>query len=159
MMRVVGEEGVSIEDFIVFWKSELIDIVFLQQNAFDDVDVATPLERQLALFEILERIVAARFEFETKENARSFFQRLIHLWLDWNGAEWKSESFDERFVEIEDELRRHAVSEIDGELPEREARLAFVESNLDADAMRRRRMHPHPAAPASLMDEHESDLD
>jgi len=41
MMKVVGEEGISLDEFVDYLKGEFFDDVYLQQNAFDKVDEAT----------------------------------------------------------------------------------------------------------------------
>ncbi len=84
MMKVVGEEGTSIEDFVVFLKSEYLDAVYLQQDAYHPVDSATSAERQRYLFERIDRLLRARLRFGSKDSARRFFQRLTQLTKDWN---------------------------------------------------------------------------
>jgi V/A-type H+-transporting ATPase subunit A len=84
MMMVVGEEGTSLDDFVVYLKSEFLDAVYLQQNAFDPVDAATPPARQQKTAETIDGILAAALAFEDKERARPFFHDLRRLFLDWN---------------------------------------------------------------------------
>jgi len=93
MMKVVGEEGTSQDDYIVYLKSEFLDSVYLQQNAFDPVDAATTSERQRYVFDILLGVLRARLAIRRKEEARSFFAQLRQKFLDLNGAEWDSEDF------------------------------------------------------------------
>ena len=93
MMMVVGEEGTSLEDFIIYLKSEFIDEVYLQQNAFDPVDAATSPERQTYMMNQINAILDTEFQFEDNEEARSFFYDLRQKFIDWNYAEWKSDSF------------------------------------------------------------------
>ena len=96
MMKVVGEEGTSIEDFIVYLKGEYLDAVYLQQNAFSDVDAATPAERQQYVFGALAKILRTKLKFENKEAARSFFQTLTQATRDWNNAAFESEEFKQQ---------------------------------------------------------------
>ena len=84
MMKVVGEEGTSIEDFIVYLKAEYLDAVYLQQDAFHEVDAATPADRQRYVFERIHRILQTPMKFESKDEARRFFQRLTQTTRDWN---------------------------------------------------------------------------
>jgi V/A-type H+/Na+-transporting ATPase subunit A len=93
MMMVVGEEGTSLDDFIVYLKSEFLDAVYLQQNAFDPVDAATPPERQQRTAATLDGILGAQLELEDKEKARSFFHELRRLFLDWNGLEMDAPAY------------------------------------------------------------------
>jgi V/A-type H+-transporting ATPase subunit A len=100
MMKVVGEEGTSIEDYVIFLKGDLIDSVYFQQNSFDQVDAAVSPERQEFSFAILLNILASQFSFSDKNEARSWFNRLRQKFLDYNGSEWKSERFDSLVNEI-----------------------------------------------------------
>ena len=90
MMQVVGEEGTAIEDFVVYLKAEFLDMVYLQQNSFDDVDVACPPERQKKLFEMVTRILAYNFSFPGKDQARDMFFTLTERFRNWNYAPWGS---------------------------------------------------------------------
>jgi V/A-type H+-transporting ATPase subunit A len=84
MMLVIGEEGTSLEDFIVYLKSEFLDSVYLQQNAFDPVDAATSPQRQKYVIEKIDGILRAGLNFQNKEEARSFFHDLRLKFIDWN---------------------------------------------------------------------------
>jgi V/A-type H+-transporting ATPase subunit A len=42
MMEVTGEEGVTTADYVTYQKALFLDMVFLQQDAFDEVDASTP---------------------------------------------------------------------------------------------------------------------
>jgi len=99
-MKVVGEEGTSIEDYVVYLKGELIDSVYFQQNSFDAVDAAVKPERQIYTFAKLLFVLATKFEFSDKNEARSWFNRLRQKFLDYNGSEWKSERFQNLEAEI-----------------------------------------------------------
>lgn len=111
MMKVVGEEGTAIGDFIVHLKGEFFDSVYLQQNAFDPVDAATPAERQRYVFDVLLEILHTEFTFSTKEEARSFFNGLRQKFLDWNGAQWESDDFKRMETELKDILKAGTAGE------------------------------------------------
>ena len=104
MMTVVGEEGTSIQDFITYLKGEFLDRVYLQQNAYDPVDTACPMERQRYVFGLLAIILQREFTFKSKEEARKFFFRLQSLMLTWNESSWQSDSFKETESRIREEL-------------------------------------------------------
>ena len=93
MMKVVGEEGTSLEDYILYLKGEFIDAVYLQQNSFDPVDAAVNTERQQYTFRLLTEIIGAKLNLADKPAARSFFYQLRQRFLDWNGAAWGSDPF------------------------------------------------------------------
>lgn len=100
MMKVVGEEGTSIDDFIIYLKSEFLDAVYLQQNSFDAVDNAVSVERQQHIFDVIFKILAANFSISAKEDARSYFNQIRQLFLDYNGAPWESPEFNEKEKEL-----------------------------------------------------------
>ena len=85
MMKVVGEEGTSLEDYIIYQKAELLDAVYLQQNSFDEVDFAVVPERQRESFLILSDILHSDFAIADKAEARGFFNSVRQAFLDWNG--------------------------------------------------------------------------
>lgn len=101
MMKVIGEEGTSLQNYIVYLKGEFFDFVYLQQNAYDQVDEATTEERQKYIFDfIYNNILEAEFDLQDKEKALHFFQRLRQQFRGWNSAPWKSGEF----AEIEKEI-------------------------------------------------------
>ena len=91
MMKVVGEEGTSMDDFVLFLKSEFLDNAFLQQDSFDEVDAACSLERQRYVFEKMLSIIKTKFTFDTKDQARTFFLELTREFKNWNISPWGSE--------------------------------------------------------------------
>ncbi|MCQ2378196.1 MAG: V-type ATP synthase subunit A [Victivallaceae bacterium] len=93
MMKVVGEEGTGIDDFIVYMKSEFLDYVFLQQNTFDPQDGASSAERQREMFDGVCRVLETPFGFADKEQARAFFLELRQLFLDRNYMAQGSEEY------------------------------------------------------------------
>lgn len=93
MMKVVGEEGTSLDDFIVYLKGEFLDAVYLQQNSFDPVDAAVSSERQEYCFRIIAEILATTFGFADKDEARSWFNKARQMFIDFNYAEWNSDPF------------------------------------------------------------------
>lgn len=95
MMQVVGEEGTSTEDFVVYLKAELLDAVYLQQNSFDDIDAACPIERQKYLFGKVSDVLSHQFEFPDKEKARDMFFTLTEHFKNWNYAPWESPAMKE----------------------------------------------------------------
>ncbi|MFH1038546.1 MAG: V-type ATP synthase subunit A [PVC group bacterium] len=102
MMKVVGEEGTSLADFVDYLKGEYIDEVYLQQNAYDKVDEATTAERQIYVFNVLHEILIAPLTFKNKDAARSFFHEIRQIFRNWNSAPWDSESFKK----LEGELKQ-----------------------------------------------------
>ncbi|HQJ16328.1 MAG TPA: V-type ATP synthase subunit A, partial [Candidatus Omnitrophota bacterium] len=93
MMKVVGEEGTSLRDYVEYLKGDFFDAVYLQQNAFDPIDEACPKERQEYVFGFLKEILDAEFAFEGKDAALHFFQQMRQLCKGWNSSAFKSEEF------------------------------------------------------------------
>ena len=92
-MKVVGEEGTSIDDFVLYLKSEYIDATYLQQNAFSETDSANSVDRQEYVFAKLLKIMDTKMKFADKNVARSFFQQLTQTCRDWNNSEFQSDEF------------------------------------------------------------------
>ena len=86
MMKVVGEEGTSLEDFTQYLKSEFLDAVYLQQNAFSEVDASTPAERQKEMFDVVEKALLSEYSFTDKDETRKFFLSLQQAFIDWNNT-------------------------------------------------------------------------
>lgn len=103
MMKVVGEEGTSLEDFIKYLKSEFIDAVYFQQNSFDPTDAAPSVERQTYIFKSLLKFVGSSFELENKDTARATFNKLRQKFIDRNYTEWDSAEFKAAEKEIDEQ--------------------------------------------------------
>lgn len=110
MMKVVGEEGASLSDFTAYLKGEFIDDVYLQQNAFDEVDAATIEERQKYVFHVLHEIMGAEFNFENKDGARRFFQGLRQAFIEWNSSEWQTENFKKQEDQIKEKCKKYITA-------------------------------------------------
>ena len=86
MMKVVGEEGTSLADFTDYLKAEFLDAVYLQQNAFSEVDASTPEDRQREMFEVVEKTLFTNYSFTEKDETRKFFVDLQQSFIDWNNV-------------------------------------------------------------------------
>lgn len=101
MMLVVGEEGVALSDLITYLKSEIVDAVCLQQDSFDVVDRATPLERQVADFLLLMKMVRHPFTFDSKDKARQEMTALHNLFFQMKYCPYQGEAYQKYRSEIE----------------------------------------------------------
>ena len=99
-MKVIGEEGTSLRDYITYLKGEFFDFVYLQQNAFDEVDEATTHERQSYIFNFIHHILESEFKFEDKAEALHFFQKLRQEFRGWNSVKWNTPAFKKIEKEI-----------------------------------------------------------
>ena len=84
MMQVTGEEGISLEDYVKWQKSVLLDMVFLQQDAFDEVDASMSRQRQAESFRFLKNLIDITYDFTDRESARDFFTQVTSLYKNWN---------------------------------------------------------------------------
>ena len=101
MMKVVGEDGTTTEDYIEYLKSDFLDSVYMQQNSFDDVDAAVSVERQKYTFAKVLSVLGSDFELQDKDSARNFFNKMRQKFIDWNYSEWNSDKFKTAEKEIE----------------------------------------------------------
>lgn len=93
MMKVIGEEGTALGDFVDYLKGDFFDFAYVQQNAFDPVDEATIMERQAHVFALIHQTLRSELTFENKDAARFFFQQLGQLFKTWNATPWQTEAF------------------------------------------------------------------
>lgn len=100
MMKVVGEEGTSLEDYIIYQKGELLDAAYMQQNSFDPVDATVSVERQKETFDVMYDILQKDYNLGSKSEVRAFFNQLRQAFLDWNGTPEGGEKYDERKAEL-----------------------------------------------------------
>ncbi|MFP4356358.1 MAG: V-type ATP synthase subunit A [Phycisphaerae bacterium] len=101
MMTVVGEEGTPIEDFTTMLKADFFDNVYLQQNAFDDVDGSTPKERQVVVFGKVMEVLDKDFDFEDKAEARRIMFQIQDLYRNWNYAKTGSDEYNKLLSQID----------------------------------------------------------
>jgi V/A-type H+/Na+-transporting ATPase subunit A len=130
MMKVIGEEGTSLHDFILYLKAELFDAVYLQQNAFDEVDAASSETRQIDFFSIISTVMDTAFRFGDKEEARRVFNRLRQLFIDYNGDPSDSDALNDQVAQITSLLR-----EYEDPVPKESGphlRLALIETAMDS---------------------------
>ena len=98
---ILGDDGVPVDYHVIFWKSELIDFVILQQDAFDVIDSVCPLERQQYMLKKVIDICRTDFAFEDFLQVSEYFKRMINLFKQMNYAEYKSDKFFEYDRQIE----------------------------------------------------------
>jgi V/A-type H+/Na+-transporting ATPase subunit A len=103
-MEVVGEEGVALIDMILFLKSELYEFAYLQQNAFDKEDAYCPLERQIEMFRMIQKIFDTEFDFDAHDEARSFFLTLQNDIKNINFLPFQSERYRAAIHAVEQKI-------------------------------------------------------
>lgn len=102
MMKVVGEEGTVLSDYITYLKAEMLDAVYLQQNSFDLVDANCGTARQRYVTDKLIHVLGSDYSLSDKDEARGFFNSLRQKFIDWNYTEFESEAFKKAEAEIDE---------------------------------------------------------
>ena len=105
MMKVIGEEGTSAEDYILYQKGELLDAVYLQQNSFDPIDAACEPERQAHEFNVLYDVLTRDYALSDKKELRAFFNQVRQEFLDWHGTVYGTPEFAAQETKLTDLYR------------------------------------------------------
>ena len=105
-INILGDDGVPMSYHETFWKAELIDFAFLQQDAFDAIDALCPMERQKKMLDLILDICDRSFEFEDYDKCREFFKELINCLRQMNYSEWNSDKFNEYMTKLDELLSR-----------------------------------------------------
>ncbi|MEN6619545.1 MAG: V-type ATP synthase subunit A [Rikenellaceae bacterium] len=103
-INILGDDGVPIEYHRKFWKSELIDFIILQQDAYDSIDSSTPMERQEFMYSLVIDICEKDFEFENFEECANFYKGLINIMRQMNYSEFKSDNFNKYLEQLNKEI-------------------------------------------------------
>jgi V/A-type H+-transporting ATPase subunit A len=107
-INILGDDGVPVNYHVTYWKSEIIDFVILQQDAFDTVDRSTPVERQKYMLENVLNVCNTEFNFESFTEVDIYFKRIINHYKQMNYSEFKSEKFlnyEKELLKIIDERK------------------------------------------------------
>lgn len=102
MMKVVGEDGTSLSDYITYLKEEMLDAVYLQQNSFDLTEANCTKERQRYVIDKLVVVLGSEYSLADKDSARTFFNRMRQRFIDWNYTEFMSDEFKKAESEIDE---------------------------------------------------------
>ena len=105
MMKVIGEEGTSAEDYILYQKGELLDAVYLQQNSFDPIDAACEPERQAHEFNVLYDVLTRDYALSDKKEIRAFINQVRQEFLDWHGTVYGTPEFAAQETKLTDLYR------------------------------------------------------
>ncbi len=111
MMQVTGEEGITLDDYVTYHKALLLDMVYLQQDAFDPIDVSVPLDRQTRLFDLVYRVVTSDYAFDDKARVREAFTSFRRLFTNLNYAADQSADYDSYRDEIDALAQTHTATD------------------------------------------------
>ncbi|HOP59714.1 MAG TPA: V-type ATP synthase subunit A [Bacteroidales bacterium] len=103
-INILGDDGVPVDYHVRFWKSEVIDFIILQQDAFDPVDRLTPLKRQKYMINKLLEVIDSDMHFDSFEDVSSWFKKLISLFKQMNYSDFKSKEFSSYENEVDEML-------------------------------------------------------
>jgi V/A-type H+-transporting ATPase subunit A len=103
-INILGDDGVPIAYHEIYWKSELIDFVILQQDAFDKIDSSCPMERQEYMLSLVLEACDAKREFESFEECSTYYKGLINIFKQMNYSEFKSAEFDKYLSQIKNTI-------------------------------------------------------
>ena len=108
-INILGDDGVPVEYHITYWKSELIDFVVLQQDAFDPIDSVTPLKRQEYILNMVMEICRTNFEFDNFNDVADYFKDVINVCRQMNYSEFKSDKFNDYRKQLDELLEKKLV--------------------------------------------------
>ena len=101
-INILGDDGVPVEYHVTFWKSELIDFVILQQDAFDEIDAVTPMERQEEILNMVIDICHTEFEFDNFNEVMDYFKKMINICKQMNYSKFKSKEYDNFYKQLQE---------------------------------------------------------
>lgn len=108
-INILGDDGVPIEYHVVFWKSEIIDFIILQQDAFDKIDASTPIKRQRYMMDKVLEIYNTDFLFDNFEEVNPYFRKIINVLKQMNYSEFLSDKFTAYEKELKEIVEERAT--------------------------------------------------
>jgi Archaeal/vacuolar-type H+-ATPase subunit A len=108
-INILGDDGVPVDYHVTFWKSEVIDFVILQQDAFDKIDSVCPIDRQQFMLNLVMDICRTKFDFSSFTDVMDYFKRLINICKQMNYSEYQSEAFNGYLKELNEMLTLEAA--------------------------------------------------
>ena len=109
-INILGDDGVPVDYHETFWKSEVIDYVILQQDAFDEIDAVTSLERQEEILNLVTEICEIDFKFDNFLEVVDYFKKMINLCKQMNYSEYKSAQYDDYVAQIKAMVEPHKAA-------------------------------------------------
>ncbi len=108
-INILGDDGVPVDYHVTFWKSELIDFIILHQDAFDEIDAVTPLDRQEEIMNLVIDICHTDFQFDNFNEVMDFFKKLINIGKQMNYSKFKSEQYNDYKRQLHDLVAERKV--------------------------------------------------
>ncbi len=110
-INILGDDGVPVDYHETFWKSEVIDYVILQQDAFDAIDAVCPLERQEFMLNIVMDICRHDYNFDNFVDVSEYFKRVINICKQMNYSKFHSEQFEKYLGELNNLLAERQIAQ------------------------------------------------
>ena len=110
-INILGDDGVPVDYHETFWKSEVIDFVILQQDAFDKVDSVCPLERQKYMLDLVMDICKHDYDFNNFLDVNDYFKKVINICKQMNYSEFHSEQFEQYQTKLNELLAEKQIKE------------------------------------------------
>jgi V/A-type H+-transporting ATPase subunit A len=115
-INILGDDSVPIEYHFLYNKSEVIDFIILQQDAFDSIDASSPLKRQQFMANLVLSICDSEFKFDSFNEISAYFKRLINVMKQMNYQQFNSEPFNKLAAQLEEYLVERRVSELENQM-------------------------------------------
>ncbi len=110
-INILGDDGVPVEYHVRYWKGEVFDFVILQQDAFDEIDSSTPIERQKYMMNIVINIVKDSYDFDSFDEVNKYFRQVINILKQMNYSKYESEEFNKFEKQLEALLEERRVAQ------------------------------------------------
>jgi V/A-type H+-transporting ATPase subunit A len=108
-INILGDDSVPIDYHVTFWKSEVVDFIILQQDAFDKIDSVCPIERQEYMLNLIMDICRANYHFNSYTDVMDYFKRIINIGKQMNYSEFQSAEFDKYMQQLNSLLAENQV--------------------------------------------------
>jgi V/A-type H+/Na+-transporting ATPase subunit A len=103
-INILGDDAVPIDYHVQYWKSEIIDFILLQQDAFDEIDQNTPVERQRYMLEKILELCNHDYSFDNFEDVGTYFKKMINTLKQMNYAPFETDEFRKYEKQLENIL-------------------------------------------------------
>jgi len=109
-INILGDDAVPLDYHQQYWRSEVIDFIILQQDAFDKIDMNCPIKRQVYMLEYVLKLCDEHLEFEKFEEVSEFYKKAINVMKQMNYSEFESEEFKKYETELETSIAERRVA-------------------------------------------------
>ena len=83
--------------------------ILLQQDAFDEIDAVTPMERQEDILNMIIDICHTEFEFDNFNEVMDYFKKMINICKQMNYSKFKSDEYAKFYKQLQELLAERKV--------------------------------------------------